>query len=85
MEVKIYKMIYITKYNKELENKIKYLKINQKIKEEIKSDNIRILSKYFVKNNKNKTKLIINNKKCYLKELRKKKFYQIYFGICEKN
>ena len=43
MEVEKYKMIYITKYNKELENKIKYLKINQKIKEEIKSDNIRIL------------------------------------------
>ena len=32
------------------------------------SDYIRILGEYFCRNNKNKGKLIINNKKYYLKE-----------------
>ena len=60
-------MIYITKMNKKLEEKMKHL--NNEIKEEIRSNNIRILGHDFVKNNKNKAKLIINNKKIKLKEL----------------
>ena len=42
--------------------------VNEKIKEEIKSDNIKILGHDFVKNNNNKAKLIINNKRFKLKE-----------------
>ena len=60
MEIERYKMIYITKIDKKLEDEIIYLK--QKIQEEINIDNIRILGNEFVKNNKNKAKLVINNK-----------------------
>ena len=42
--------------------------IDDKLYNEKGSDNIRILGKDFVKNNKNKGKLIINNKKYKLKE-----------------
>ena len=73
MEVERYKIIYTTKINKIIENALKNLinviKRKQKIKGEIYSDNIRILGHEFVKNNKNKVKLIINNKKYRLKEL----------------
>ena len=39
----------------------------QKIKKKIKDYNLKILGKEFVKNNKNKTKLIIDNKRINLK------------------
>ena len=75
MEVEKYKMIYTTKIKKELKDKIDYLFIEQKVEDEMLNDNIRILGHDFVKNNKNKGKLIINNKKNGLKELvNKKKF-----------
>ena len=75
MEVEKYKMIYTTKIKKELKDKIDYLFIKQKVKDEMLNDNIRILGHDFVKNNKNKAKLIINNKKYGLKEsANKKKF-----------
>ena len=75
MEVEKYKMILTTKVNKELNDEITEFYIGQKLEKEIYSDNIRILGHYFVKNNKNKAKLIINNKKYGLKELvNKKKF-----------
>ena len=69
MEVERYKMILTTKVNKELKDKITKFYIGQKLKKEIYSDNIRILGHDFVKNNKNKAKLIINNKKYGLKDL----------------
>ena len=69
MEVEKYKMIYTTKIKKELKDKITKFYIGQKLKKEIYSDNIRILGHDFVKNNKNKAKLIINNKKYGLKDL----------------
>ena len=68
MQVEKYKMIYIKNTNKNLEDVLKYYYIRKKVKDEIESDNIRILGKAFVKNNKNKAKLIINNKKYNLKE-----------------
>ena len=68
MEVERYKMILTTKIKKELKYKIDYLFIEQKLKKEMLSDNIRILGHDFVKNNKNKAKLIINNKNYRLKE-----------------
>ena len=70
MEVgKRFKMIYITKMNKKLEKKIKdFLEVESEV-EEAKSDNIRILGHYFVQNNENKAKLIINNKKNHLLEI----------------
>ena len=58
MKVDRYKMKYITKMNEELENKLE--SFIQEIKEEITSNDIRILGHYFVKNNKNKANLIIN-------------------------
>ena len=69
MEVEKYKMIYTTKIKKELKDKIDYLFIEQKVEDEMLNNNIRILGHDFVKNNKNKGKLIINNKKNGLKEL----------------
>ena len=69
MEVERYKMIFTTKINKELNDKIAQIYIGPKLKKEIYSYNIRILGQDFVKNNKNKAKLIINNKKYGLKEL----------------
>ena len=68
MEVERYKMIYKTTINKELKNKLLNKYTNKIFKEEILSDDIRILGEAFVKNNKNKVKLIINNKKYKLKE-----------------
>ena len=67
MEVERYKMIYTKKINEELKLKLPYI-IRNIIDEENKSDNIRLLGKDFLKNNKNKGKLIINNKKYELKE-----------------
>ena len=58
METEIYKMIYITKTNKKLNNEID--NSNQNIKESMKNDSIRVLGYNFVKINKNKAHLIIN-------------------------
>ena len=69
MEIERYKMTFIKEINKELKDEIVPPFIEQKFIEEILSDNIRILGHDFVKNNKNKAKLIINNKKYYIKEL----------------
>ena len=69
MEVERYKMVYTTKFHetyKTLREEIIFM--TDKLYNEIKSDNIRILGNDFVKNNKNKGKLIINNKKYKLKE-----------------
>ena len=66
METEIYKMIYITKIDKKLNNEID--NSNQNNKEIMKNENIRILGYNFVKNNINKAHLIINNKKFNLKE-----------------
>jgi len=67
MEEERYKMIYISSIVKESRDKANDL-INKKNFKEIKNDNIRIFGHDFVKNNKNKVKLIINNKKHNLKE-----------------
>ena len=69
MEVERYKMTFIKYINNKLKEKITGLFIEQKVKDEMLSDNIRILGHDFVKNNKNKAKLIINNKKYGLKDL----------------
>ena len=66
MEPKKYKMIYTTKKDKKLEIKIKYF--NEPNRKKIKSDDIRIIGHKFFQYNKNKAKLIINNKKSKLKE-----------------
>ena len=63
MEAKRYKMIYIKK------NYVSEELLEEETKRELKSDKIRILDHYLVKNNKNKSKLIKNNKKYKLKEL----------------
>ena len=67
MEVERYKMIFTKIINKEIEDKLdtqsSIIYINHKIEDEIYSDNIRILGHDFVKNNKNKAKLLINNRK----------------------
>ena len=68
MEEEKYKMIYSRRIKKKLEDMIKYGIKEQKIKDELESNKIRILGHDFVKNNKNKAKLIINNKKCNLEE-----------------
>ena len=71
MNVERYKMIYITRFNQELEDKIKFANVyllEDKIVNEANDYKIRILGKDFVKNNKNKGKLIINNKKYKLEE-----------------
>ena len=70
MEVERYKIILTSKIDKKIEDKInKSIFISKKLEDEIFSNNIRILGHDFVKNNKNKAKLIINNKKYKLKEL----------------
>ena len=66
MEEKRYKAVYITKLDidQNIGNEFYNItNLKQKIKKEIESDNIRILGDDFVKNNLNKAKLIINNKK----------------------
>ena len=68
MEVERYKMIYTKKINEELKSVLSYFYLEELISKEKESDNIRLLGKDFVKNNKNKGKLIINNKKYKLKE-----------------
>ena len=69
MEVDIFKMIYTKENTKKLRDNIKnYNNINETIQEEILNENYRILGHDFVKNNKNKAKLVKNNKKCELKE-----------------
>ena len=79
MEVERYKIILTSKIDKKIEDKINdrfsLFYIRKKLKDEIFSDDIRILGHDFVKNNKNKAKLIINNKKYNLKEvINSKKF-----------
>ena len=59
MEVERYKMIYTKKINEELKSVFPY-DVRKIIDKENKSDNIRLLGKDFLKNNKNKGKLIIN-------------------------
>jgi len=73
MEVERYKMIYTKIYtdklldiSRSIEDQIDEFIL--KIYKEIFSYDIRILGSDFVKNNKNKAKLIINNKKYALKE-----------------
>ena len=82
MEVERYKMIFTKIINKEIEDKLdtpsSIIYINHKIEDEIYSDNIRILGHDFVKNNKNKAKLIINNKKYNLKEFINDKDFKSY-------
>ena len=63
MEDKGYKMVYKIKDNKE-----SLLFYENKYKEILDDNQLRILGKEFVKNNRNKGKLVINNKKCELKE-----------------
>ena len=60
MEVERYKMIYTKIINEELKSVLSYFDLEELIDKENKSDNIRILGEDFVKNNKNKGKLIIN-------------------------
>ena len=59
MEVERYKMIYTKIISEEFKNKFIF-DLSEIIEKENQSDNIRILGKDFVKNNKNKGKLIIN-------------------------
>ena len=66
MEDERCKMVYMTKIYELLLFGRDF--IDDKLYNEKGSDNIRILGKDFVKNNKNKGKLIINNKKYKLKE-----------------
>ena len=73
MEVERYKMTFTKEISKKLEDELNDIDIEQKIKDEMLSENIRILGHDFVKYNKNKAKLIINNKKYRLKELVNKK------------
>ena len=67
MEEERYKMIYTKKINEELKDKLPD-DVKKLIDKESKDNNVRILGKDFVKNNKNKGKLIRNNKKYKLKE-----------------
>jgi len=81
MEVERYKMIYYPKVKRYVYEKSLIL---DKFEDEIKSDNVRILGHNFVKNNKNKVKLLINNKKYNLKEFvdsKEFKEYQIKINI----
>ena len=77
MDVERYKIILTKKINKELKDKIFniFIYINTKVKNEVLGNDIRILGYYFVKNNKNKAKLIINNKKYNLKEFINNKIF----------
>ena len=77
MNAEIFKMIYLSKIDQSLH-------IKSKLTEEILSDNIRILGHKFIKNNINKAKLIINNKKYRLKKLinnKKIKYNKIKINI----
>ena len=67
MEVERYKMIYTKIISEEFKYKFIF-DSPEIIDKENQSDNIRLLGEDFVKNNKNKGKLIINNKKYKLKE-----------------
>ena len=68
MEVIRFKMIY-EKYDNEKDKKLSsFLYKEKRIKEEMKSGKLRILGDNFMKYNKNKAKLIINNKKYKLNE-----------------
>ena len=67
MEVERYKMNYTKIISEKLKWKLPY-DVRKIIGKEKESDNIRLLGKDFVKNNKIKGKLIINNKKNKLKE-----------------
>ena len=67
MEVERYKMIYTKLIREDLEDEVPY-DLTDIIMEDIVNDYFRILGNDFVKNNKNKGKLIINNKKYKLKE-----------------
>ena len=67
MEVERYKMIYIKLIRENLQDEVPY-DLTDIIMEDIVNDYFRILGNDFVKNNKNKGKLIINNKKYKLKE-----------------
>ena len=58
MEIEKYKMIYKKKFDEEQD-----VYFDEEFSREQLSDDIRILGPNFVKNNKNKAKLIINNKK----------------------
>ena len=71
MKEKRYKMIYKKNFNIPVG-----ITLNIKVKEEIIGDNIRIIGYSFFENNINKVKLIINNKKIYLKELIDMKNYK---------
>ena len=71
MKEKIYKMVY-----KKNVNIPRGSILNKKVRKEIISDNIRIIGHSFFENNINKVKLIINNKKIYLKELIDMKNYK---------
>ena len=68
MEVERYKMIYTKKISEKLKWKLSFFDLEELFDKENENDNIRLLGKDFVKNNKNKIKLIINNKKYKLKE-----------------
>ena len=68
-----YKMIYkLNENKKEKKNKMEKLRDNEEFflydEREYEEDIIRIFGKYFVKENKNKCKIIYNNKKYKLKE-----------------
>ena len=67
MEVERYKMIYTKLIREDLEDEVPYV-LTDIIMEDIVNDYFRILGNDFVKNNENKGKLIINNKKYKLKE-----------------
>ena len=68
MEFERYKMIYKRKYKSPHTTKTDFILGIDESNDKEKSYNIRILGNEFVKNNKNKGKLIINNKKYNLKE-----------------
>ena len=70
MKVKRYKLIYTKDINEEKKDKLKELNYmnSGKIKKEFQSNYIRILGHDFIKNNSNKTIIIINNKKYKQKE-----------------
>ena len=55
--------------NKKLVEVVGDFRNEENIVKEAKSDNLRILGHYFVQNNENKAKLIINNKKNHLLEI----------------
>ena len=67
MEVERYKMIYTRIVKEELKWEFP-IDVIELMDKGIEKNNIRILGNDFVKNNKNKGKLIINNKKYKLKE-----------------